>query len=90
MRLLVFVTDDGSATGSGPVLFIRDDPSASLPPNPRSLQWRYLINIDADEQMFATEGGTAREAVERNGYYVSDRTIDAARDLAARVPDKGD
>ncbi len=75
MQLLVFVTDDGTSSGSGPVLFVLDDPTFSLPPNPRSLDWKYVGNISRDNPALATEGTTAIDAILRDGYYVSNRLV---------------
>lgn len=75
LQLLVFVTDDGTSTGSGPVLFVLDDPTFSLPVNPRSLTWKYVGNISQDDPSLATEGPTAIDAILRDGYYVSNRLL---------------
>jgi hypothetical protein len=54
MRILVFVTDDGnSPEGTGPVLYLRDSPEASLPPHPRSLEWRYFATMDSEDELVA-------------------------------------
>jgi hypothetical protein len=75
MQLLVFVTDDGSPDGSGPVLFVKDHPLAVLPPHPRSLEWRYFATIDNDDRLFLVEGDAGWDALAEDGFYISDRLI---------------
>ncbi len=79
MQLLVFVTDDGTLSGSGPVLFVLDDLTSALPPNPRSLGWKYVRNISEDNPLLATEGTTPIDAILRDGYYISNRLVGTRR-----------
>jgi hypothetical protein len=76
-RLLVFVTETGPESTSGPVLFVEEKPDAALPANPRGLSWRYFATIGREDAMMAEE----REAIElglaEDGYYISNRLISA-------------
>lgn len=73
MQLVVFVTDDGTPDGSGPILFIQDHPTASLPQHPRELPWKYARNIASDDELLTGEGPSALDALLRDGYYLSHR-----------------
>ena len=73
MQLAVFVTDDGSPHGSGPMLFVEDPSSSDLPANPRSLGWRYFATIDEDDVLFMPERPRGLSALEEDGFYISDR-----------------
>lgn len=75
MQLLVFVTDDGSPEGSGPLLFVESHPLSSLPPNPRSLEWRYFATIGREDVMFMSESATGLPALAKDGFYISNRLV---------------
>jgi hypothetical protein len=75
MQLLMFVTDDGTPEGSGPLLFVVDHPLAVLPPNPRSLEWRYFATIEKDDNLFLAEGEAGHSALAEDGFYISSRLI---------------
>lgn len=75
MQLLVFVTDDGTAEGTGPLLFVENNPLSALPPNPRSLSWRYFATIAQDDTMFMSEGRAALPALARDGFYIANRLV---------------
>ena len=75
MQVLVFVTDDQSVEGSGPLLVIEDTPTAVLPPNPRSLAWRYFATMAADDALLRPEGALMRRALERKRPFVTDRLV---------------
>lgn len=75
MQVLVFVTDNGTADGTGPVLFLKDDPLSVLPANPRSLEWRYFATIGAQDQMIAVEGERALNRLNEDGFYISNRLV---------------
>jgi hypothetical protein len=75
MQLLVFVTDDGTENGTGPLLFIEDHPLTSLPENPRSLEWRYFATIGKEDSLFAAERLEGASALAADGYYIANRLI---------------
>jgi hypothetical protein len=45
MNILVFVTDNGTEAGSGPVLFLEDFATSSMPPHPLGLEWKYFARV---------------------------------------------
>ncbi|HZY68797.1 MAG TPA: hypothetical protein VFE52_09425, partial [Devosia sp.] len=55
MLVMMFVTDDGTEDGTGPVLFMGEWPDTALPPNPRGYEWRYFATVDLNDQMFGSE-----------------------------------
>lgn len=75
MRLLVFVTDDGSADGSGPLLFLPDHKTSVKPRHPRSLEWRYFATIDEIDNLFAVDGVVGRKSIEDRGHYIATRLL---------------
>ncbi len=74
MQVLVFTTtaEDGSTTG--PTLFVPDRPGITLPPHPRSLEWKYFATIDDRDDLLAQSPG-AVEVIERQGYFIDNRLI---------------
>ena len=74
MHLLVFVTDDGKGGTTGATLYLPQNAEASLPPNPRSLEWRYFATISDRDELLAHSPG-AIEAIEQHGYFVTNRII---------------
>ena len=79
MKVLVFVTDDGTEAGTGPILFVKDFATATLPVHPRALSWKYFATVDQDDELL----GDDREAI-RNALHNDDSFI-AAR-LLRRIP----
>jgi hypothetical protein len=76
MQVLVFITEDGkSAEGTGPTLIVEDRPLAVLPPNPRSLGWRYFATMKADDALFGSERARMRSALAKGRPFVSNRLI---------------
>lgn len=75
MQLHVFVTDDGSTDGSGPILFLPLHPKAVLPPHPRSFEWRYFATIEDKDNILAIDRDAALSAIEDDGYYIAHRLI---------------
>lgn len=76
MQVLIFVTDDGrAAEGSGPTLIVEDVPNAVLPPNPRSLQWRYFATMRAEDALFGSESALLREALGKKRAYITKRLV---------------
>jgi hypothetical protein len=74
-RLLVFVTETGPDSTSGPILFIEERPDAVLPENPRGLGWRYFATIGREDAMVATEREEVEHSLREDGYYISNRLI---------------
>jgi hypothetical protein len=75
MQLLVFVSDDGSEQGTGPILFVRDGPEAVLPDNPRALEWRYFATIQDGDQLLGGERGAALKSIAEVGHFIARRMI---------------
>jgi hypothetical protein len=71
MQLLVFVTDDGGPEGSGPLLFVDHQRRTTLPPHPRSLEWRYFAAIDMEDDLFVLHRSAALPALRADGFYIS-------------------
>jgi hypothetical protein len=57
MRVLVFVTDDGTEAGTGPVLFLKDFATSALPPHPRGLVWKYFATVNEDDELLEDRAG---------------------------------
>jgi hypothetical protein len=76
-RLLVFVTETGPESTSGPVLFIEERADAVLPANPRGLAWRYFATIGREDAMVAEEREAIEVGLEEDGHYISSRLISA-------------
>ncbi|MDB5538845.1 MAG: hypothetical protein JWQ89_572 [Devosia sp.] len=74
MQLLVFITDDGTADGSGPVLFLLASPEAALPKKPRSFEWRYFATIDEADSLAISEP-LLTESIAATGYHIARRLI---------------
>ena len=53
MNILVFVTDDGTEAGSGPVLFLKEFATSSMPANPRGLEWKYFATVNEGDSCWA-------------------------------------
>lgn len=75
MVVLVFVTDDGSDEGTGPLLYVAEDPATFLPPNPRGLDWRYFATMQLDDQMFLEERQEVESALMESVSYISQRLV---------------
>jgi hypothetical protein len=74
--MLVFVTDDGtSPEGTGPVLYLRDSPESSLPPHPRSFEWRYFATMDSDDGLVADQRLEILARLAQRQPYLSDELI---------------
>lgn len=75
MQVLVFVTDDGSSAGSGPILFLPDHPGAALPTHPRSLEWRYFATVSDKDALLTQDGDAALNALAMKGHFIAQRMI---------------
>ena len=75
MQLLVFVTDNGTPDGTGPLLFVKDHPLTALPGNPRSLEWRYFATIPQGDKMILDQGAEAQVRLQSEGFYIASRLV---------------
>ena len=82
MSILVFVTDDASERGTGPILFLAEARDAILPENPRSLPWRYVATSSLNDGLLDAE---EKAGIEAHGYHIANRLLFAER-FAKLVP----
>lgn len=75
MKVLVFVSDDGTDAGTGPILFIKDVPDAILPPNPRGMAWRYFATVDVTDQLLDDERDAIRRSLSDDEPYIAHRLL---------------
>jgi hypothetical protein len=76
MSILLFVTDDGrSMEGTGPMLVIRNEASATLPPHPRGYAWRYFATLGLDDAMLADERDRIADALANGLPYLLRRLV---------------
>jgi hypothetical protein len=76
MQVIVFVTDDGkSPDGTGPMLYLRDDPASALPPHPRSLAWKYFATVPLQDQLFELERMRVEAALKDGLPFISQRLV---------------
>lgn len=77
MQLNVFVTEDETSAATGPILFLPGTRKAVLPPNPRSLEWRYFATIEDQDSLLAEDREAALAAIDDDGFYIAHRLISA-------------
>lgn len=75
MRLLVFVTDDGTEDGSGPLLFIPDHKTSIKPRHPQSMEWRYFATISDADSLFSADGDAGPQSIRDRGHYIVQRPV---------------
>ena len=75
MKVPVFVTDDGTDAGTGPVLFLKDFASSTLPEHPRSLAWKYFATVDEDDNLVSEDRAAIIAALGAYEPYVAPRLI---------------
>jgi hypothetical protein len=75
MNILVFVTDDGTEAGTGPILFLRDLPTAVLPAHPRGLEWKYFATIPEGDPLLGEDRAAVRSALEDDEPFVAYRLL---------------
>jgi hypothetical protein len=56
MNILVFVTDDGTEAGTGPILLLRDFATSAMPPHPRGLEWKYFATVTESDEILGDAG----------------------------------
>jgi len=75
MKVLVFVTDDGTDAGTGPILFLKDYPAADMPDHPRSLHWRYFATLDENDELLGDDRSAIRRALAWDRPYIASRLL---------------
>jgi hypothetical protein len=76
-RLLIFVTETGPESTSGPIVFVEDRPDAALPANPRGLGWRYFATVGRDDALVGEERAAIEAGIAEDGFHISNRLITA-------------
>ena len=75
MKVLVFVTDDGTEAGTGPILFLKDFATSSMPAHPRGLEWKYFATVAEDDELLGEERQAVRLALEQEEPFIANRLI---------------
>lgn len=75
MKVLVFVTDDGTEAGTGPILFVKDFATSTLPPHPRALSWKYFATVDEDDALLGDDRDTIRDALHNDDSFIAPRLL---------------
>lgn len=75
MRVMVFVTDDGTDNGTGPLLYLPERPDAALPDHPRSLEWRYFATVGEDDNLVVSEAPGIWQSIKSRGYHIASRLV---------------
>ena len=75
MPILVFVTDDGSERGTGPLLFLPTRPDAALPPHPRSMSWRYFATVGEGDSLLGPDTEHTLDEIRRKGFCIARRLV---------------
>ena len=75
MKILVFVTDDGTDAGTGPVLFLKDAATSALPVHPRGLEWKYFATVTEDDALLGDERQDIAAALEQDEPFIAQRLL---------------
>ena len=75
MKVLVFVTDDATEAGTGPILFLKDFATSALPPHPRGLAWRYFATVNEDDALLGEDRDAIRQALEDDEPFIAARLL---------------
>jgi hypothetical protein len=75
VHLLVFVTEDETGTGTGPIVYLPERADAALPPHPRSLSWRYFATVMESDTLVANDREAILSGIEQDGHFISKRMI---------------
>jgi hypothetical protein len=74
MNLMVFVTDDGTSDGTGPMLFLPRSETAVLPAHPRSLEWKYVATISEQDNL-ALAHPRLKDSISELGFFVAHQLL---------------
>jgi hypothetical protein len=80
MKVLVFITDDGTEAGTGPILFVKDFATSTLPPHPRGLKWKYFATVNEEDALLGDDRLAIIAALADDDSFIAPR-------LLRRVPD---
>ena len=75
MNILVFVTDDGTEAGTGPVLFVKDLATSALSPHPRGLEWKYFATVNEADELLGEDRPAIRSALEDDEPFIAYRLL---------------
>jgi hypothetical protein len=75
MKVLIFVTDDGTDAGTGPVLFLKDFATSALPVHPRGLMWKYFATVDEQDDLLSDDLAAITAALGDDEPYIAPRLI---------------
>jgi len=75
MKILVFITDDGTEAGSGPVLFLKDFATSSMPPHPRGLEWKYFATVTENDELLGEDRKAIKLALEQDEPFIAQRLL---------------
>jgi hypothetical protein len=75
MNVLVFVTDDGTIAGTGPVLFLKDFATATMPVHPRGLEWKYFATVPEDDELLGDDSDAIRAALGADEPFIAPRLL---------------
>ena len=76
MNLMVFVSDDGSPEGTGPIVIVPARTDAALPRNPRSFEWRYFATVtEGDSILNESQHAECLRSIADEGHYIASRLI---------------
>ena len=79
MKVLVFVTDDGTEAGTGPILFVKDFAGSSLPEHPRALSWKYFATVDDNDDLLGDDRAAIRSALSNDDSFIAPRLLRRVR-----------
>ena len=80
MKVLVFVTDDGTDAGTGPVLFLKDFADSALPSHPRGLAWKYFATVSEDDDLLGEERAAIKAALADDEPFIAPRLLRRVRE----------
>jgi hypothetical protein len=80
MRILVFVTDDGTEAGTGPVLFLKDLASSTLPAHPRGLEWKYFATVAENDDLLGEDRAAITAALADDEPFIAQRLLRRVRE----------
>ena len=75
MNILVFVTDDGTEAGTGPILFVKNFATSSMPAQPRGLEWKHFATVTEDNALLCEDHGAIKLALEQDKPFVAPRLL---------------
>ena len=75
VNIPVFVTDDGTEAGTGPILFLKDMATATMPAHPRGLEWKYFATVGQGDELLGEDRNDVRLALEADEPFIAHRLL---------------